>query len=69
MEYLQYSKSSLSPPRTPFSFKPYYKWNTFNTIQDNLMVLHNLSFKPYYKWNTFNTEVACSEKLKELSEF
>ena len=38
------------------SFKPYYKWNTFNTsgvaIASSIV---NLSFKPYYKWNTFNT--------------
>ena len=39
------------------SFKPYYKWNTFNTIVSNkyLKTLVLMSFKPYYKWNTFNT--------------
>ena len=39
------------------SFKPYYKWNTFNTILEidfNNLYL-NECFKPYYKWNTFNT--------------
>ena len=40
-----------------FGFKPYYKWNTFNTFR---IVFNNKkdilkSFKPYYKWNTFNT--------------
>ena len=39
-----------------FSFKPCYKWNTFNT---NLLPLRKLEiclcFKPCYKWNTFNT--------------
>ena len=37
-------------------FKPYYKWNTFNT-QDEFFHHQALvySFKPYYKWNTFNT--------------
>ena len=38
------------------SFKPYYNWNTFNTIRDNLENWPKyLSFKPYYNWNTFNT--------------
>ena len=39
------------------SFKPYYKWNTFNTVEildaDPKDIF--ISFKPYYKWNTFNT--------------
>ena len=37
------------------SFKPYYKWNTFNTEEIIGSKLAILSFKPYYKWNTFNT--------------
>ena len=37
------------------SFKPYYKWNTFNTKQTILVIGIGLSFKPCYKWNTFNT--------------
>ena len=38
------------------SFKPYYKWNTFNTVGDiTTLVWGRYSFKPYYKWNTFNT--------------
>ena len=38
------------------SFKPYYKWNTFNTKKmAKLYVMNTTSFKPYYKWNTFNT--------------
>ena len=37
-------------------FKPYYKWNTFNTKDiTDYEVRKNISFKPYYKWNTFNT--------------
>ena len=39
------------------SFKPYYKWNTFNT-SEALKYLEGIRlycFKPYYKWNTFNT--------------
>ena len=57
MEYLQYSHylkarwGYLSE-----SFKPYYKWNTFNTFGYNeCMARCVYSFKPYYKWNTFNT--------------
>ena len=42
--------------RDVVGFKPYYNWNTFNTLK----VLHLRqedmgSFKPYYNWNTFNT--------------
>ena len=40
------------------SFKPYYKWITFNTsaindYEDDFIC----RFKPYYKWITFNTEI------------
>ena len=38
------------------SFKPYYKWITFNTFDTLNGVLADLSFKPYYKWITFNTK-------------
>ena len=39
------------------SFKPYYKWITFNTEEHtrNYAAPRELSFKPYYKWITFNT--------------
>ena len=38
------------------SFKPYYKWNTFNTFTHSSFVfIETIGFKPYYKWNTFNT--------------
>ena len=37
-------------------FKPYYKWNTFNTVGGiSQELIQGLGFKPYYKWNTFNT--------------
>ena len=39
-----------------FSFKPYYNWNTFNTLsnqRDTKEIIQR--FKPYYNWNTFNT--------------
>ena len=43
-------------PTTPiFCFKPYYKWNTFNTVKTNFEEVAKKGFKPYYKWNTFNT--------------
>ena len=39
------------------SFKPCYKWITFNTISDNIysITYQWVSFKPCYKWITFNT--------------
>ena len=41
--------------RLRFCFKPYYKWNTFNTKIGYEYLEAQYSFKPYYKWNTFNT--------------
>ena len=38
------------------SFKPYYKWNTFNTLRIDVDLEQSVGFKPYYKWNTFNTK-------------
>ena len=51
------------------SFKPYYKWNTFNTeVDGQLDKAADGSFKPYYKWNTFNTWRLMDETVwKELS--
>ena len=41
-----------------FSFKPYYNWNTFNTLKKKLEASTKIKcFKPYYNWNTFNTLV------------
>ena len=57
MEYLQYTYHAEHSKGLGNSFKPYYKWNTFNTIV-TCAALGSLlfsSFKPYYKWNTFNT--------------
>ena len=54
MEYLQYFKVS-SKSATCCCFKPYYKWNTFNTRKKSVFKRGVDSFKPYYKWNTFNT--------------
>ena len=47
---------SIVNKRVSDSFKPYYKWITFNT--DRLVKITGTdkpSFKPYYKWITFNT--------------
>ena len=33
MEYLQYGKAcTITSSISNFGFKPYYKWNTFNTL-------------------------------------
>ena len=59
MDYLQYLKKWLKTGYKYFSFKPYYKWITFNTVITELEVFISKwtkSFKPYYKWITFNTE-------------
>ena len=59
MDYLQYSRRYETLLFWDnYSFKPYYKWITFNTerIKSRLENIDRLSFKPYYKWITFNTE-------------
>ena len=39
------------------SFKPCYKWNTFNTSANSFLTsINSPGFKPCYKWNTFNTQ-------------
>ena len=53
---IQKDMKNLMKRSRKWSFKPYYKWNTFNTFDIALhkkMQIHR--FKPYYKWNTFNT--------------
>ena len=40
------------------SFKPYYKWITFNTKFELGFGKLSYCFKPYYKWITFNTLAA-----------
>ena len=50
------------------SFKPYYKWNTFNTLVWAAAYDYRfVSFKPYYKWNTFNTNKYWGEDFLTLS--
>ena len=49
---------SLMKAEACYSFKPCYKWMTFNTPNSNQAIAHlkSLSFKPCYKWMTFNTK-------------
>ena len=53
MDYLQYSKS-IEAWMSNASFKPYYKWITFNIEILDKLGPGDKSFKPYYKWITFN---------------
>ena len=56
MDYLQYRFYGTSGRKWEnYSFKPYYKWITFNTRKELRRNFYNCSFKPYYKWITFNT--------------
>ena len=70
MEYLQYNKDSgLSVSAYQSSFKPYYKWNTFNTIKIvdylylhtkavlNLIINGIPSIHKYNKYIEYNKEV------------
>ena len=55
MDYLQYPVVDKDGKNGSFSFKPYYKWITFNistVIYHQLILI--IRFKPYYKWITFN---------------
>ena len=58
MDYLQYIEVLCTIPTPPeYSFKPYYKWITFNTRKEKESIWRSrYSFKPYYKWITFNTK-------------
>ena len=58
MDYLQYqNKNYIGGFKNDDSFKPYYKWITFNTEEcpQSPRRAGELCFKPYYKWITFNT--------------
>ena len=68
MEYLQYKELALNNGGFSVSFKPCYKWNTFNTTPWSGSHTHSpKSFKPCYKWNTFNTmNLLRRTKLQEV---
>ena len=70
MEYLQYLSDDYLNDYKYNGFKPYYKWNTFNTERKaEILKEMALGFKPYYKWNTFNTKIPISIKIKILISF
>ena len=57
MDYLQYFGISSSHWFFLLSFKPYYKWITFNTLAPIFSPIEaDTGFKPYYKCITFNTK-------------
>ena len=56
MDYLQYKTNRIQKDVLLSSFKPCYKWITFNTFGETEFKEPMLeSFKPCYKWITFNT--------------
>ena len=57
MDYLQYLSLSFNLSFFPISFKPCYKWITFNTksFTTHQAKKEVIGFKPCYKWITFNT--------------
>ena len=66
MDYLQYGEYGLIASNFG-SFKPYYKWITFNTntIKTLLRAIAGGCFKPYYKWITFNTIASLKAQVAE----
>ena len=72
MDYLQYVKNQAFGSYYVESFKPCYKWITFNTLYTtNIYVVSIFSFKPCYKWITFNilTESIDAVFMVERSHF
>ena len=61
MDYLQYIMDYVNQQHIAlFSFKPCYKWITFNityTDDSGYNIAPLQSFKPCYKWITFNIEL------------
>ena len=57
MDNLQYQIMDRFKELGVESFKPYYKWITFNTMLKEYEWIWNFQngFKPCYKWITFNT--------------
>ena len=65
MDYLQYLYIVLKLWETVCgSFKPCYKWITFNTKKlGKGLQKYTDSFKPCYKWITFNTNKSDTEAM------
>ena len=62
MDYLQYFQVyHIQYYIQHVSFKPCYKWITFNTIFWQGEPNSKKGFKPCYKWITFNTEISRSK--------
>ena len=59
MDYLQYY-TNIGKVAKSKSFKPYYKWITFNIMDALGIYIGVISFKPYYKWITFNIAIITS---------
>ena len=51
------------------SFKPYYKWITFNIKHMMLLYQKKRRFKPYYKWITFNMHFGNVVELQQIQRF
>ena len=60
--------SAVLGTNVPESFKPCYKWNTFNTIKTSYYTHARISFKPCYKWNTFNTWKKAQQYSSDIVE-
>ena len=54
MDNLQYYTGNNEELIKRKSFKPYYKWITFNITYRINEVNERMCFKPYYKWIIFN---------------
>ena len=62
MDYLQYCNGVIANRIMSWGFKPCYKWITFNTLSQILLLIDlQKGFKPCYKWITFNTERTFTE--------
>ena len=72
MDYLQYMKNQKKMLIIQnLSFKPYYKWITFNTVFliRGAAKAGKARFKPYYKWITFNTVIIWLVFIKRFKKF
>ena len=58
MDYLQYSNIIWYLPKSGVSFKPYYKWITFNILIkgiDIVFIIERINFYMVAKFNHFST--------------
>ena len=67
MDYLQYyNRYAYRKRKDIYSFKPCYKWITFNikSLSFSISFYFFFSFKPCYKWITFNIEYDIAVSIK-----